>query len=399
MIHLRSCRLKHFKAIRDTQTLRFDELTVLIGNNGSGKSSVLEALMTYQTLIREGLDAAMAQWMSFEHIRNLAVERRDWTAPKKGGERPRETQPMSFDFRLRPNRVGTLAQVTTRISAAQGGNELFVCDERVKLGNTELTRDGRGSVRLGDRTFPKLFADGASVVSPTPSGRIADLDLRTLAGQVLSWQFLMLSPETMGKPRPRQRATSRISLARDGSNIAEYLLSIRELDRAAFDGIVDTLRYVLGYAKELQPKVTSELQRSVYLELTEQKFKVPGWLLSTGTLRILALLAVLRHPQPPPLLVIEEVENGLDPRTLHLVVEELKAAVDAGATQVILTTHSPYLLDLLPLRSIVLVERDQAGAPQFKRPGDDEELQHWAAKFAPGQLYTMGRLHQGSNDR
>ena len=50
---------------------------------------------------------------------------------------------------------------------------------------------------------------------------------------------------------------------------------------------------------------------------------VPGWLLSTGTLRILALLACLRHPDPPPLLVVEEIENGLDPRTIHLLVEEI----------------------------------------------------------------------------
>ena len=45
-----------------------------------------------------------------------------------------------------------------------------------------------------------------------------------------------------------------------------------------------------------------------------KNFEVPGWLLSTGTLRIVALLACLRHPKPPPLLVVEEIENGLDPR-------------------------------------------------------------------------------------
>lgn len=120
---------------------------------------------------------------------------------------------------------------------------------------------------------------------------------------------------------------------------------------------------------------------------------MPDWLLSTGTLRVVALLACLRHPQPPPVLVVEEIENGLDPRTIHLVVEEIQAAIAHGKTQVIFTTHSPYLLDLLDLSHIVVVERIE-GQPTFKRP-DKKELAQWAKSFAPGRLYTMGRLTQG----
>ena len=124
--------------------------------------------------------------------------------------------------------------------------------------------------------------------------------------------------------------------------------------------------------------------------MTEEKFKIPGWLLSTGTLRILAILACLRHPDPPPLLVIEEVENGLDPRTIHLLVEEFRAAIAAKKTQILVTTHSPYLLDLLDLSHLVVVERVD-GEPVFARP-DKEQLREWSKSFAPGRLYTMGRL-------
>jgi predicted ATPase len=171
-------------------------------------------------------------------------------------------------------------------------------------------------------------------------------------------------------------------------------LSIYSQDPLAFNGILETLQYVLPYARDLQPKITSELERSVYLQLTEANFKVPGWLFSTGTLRILALLAVLRHPQPPPLIVIEEIENGLDPRTIHLIVDEIRNVVESGLSQVILTTHSPYLLDLLPLSQIVLVERDPKGQPIFTRPADQKSLDTWAEQFTPGKLYTMGRLSQ-----
>ena len=167
----------------------------------------------------------------------------------------------------------------------------------------------------------------------------------------------------MGSPKPQKRTGGSIRLAKDGSNIAEYLLSIRDIDPDAFDGIVETLQYVLPYAGDLQPALTSELERMVYLQMTEGHFKVPGWLLSTGTLRIVALLALLRHPKPPSLVVIEEIENGLDPRTIHLLVDEIRSAVESGRTQIILTTHSPYLLDLLNLSHIVLVDRVTASQP------------------------------------
>ncbi len=80
--------------------------------------------------------------------------------------------------------------------------------------------------------------------------------------------------------------------------------------------------------------------------------------------------------------MIEEVENGLDPRTIHLLVEEFRAAIAAKKTQIIVTTHSPYLLDLLDLSQIVVVERVD-GEPVFTRP-DKEQLREWSKSFAPG---------------
>ena len=86
-------------------------------------------------------------------------------------------------------------------------------------------------------------------------------------------------------------------------------------------------------------------------------------------------------------------KNSKAPRGLHLVVEEIRAAITAGTTQIILTTHSPYLLDLLDLSQIVVVER-QDGQPTFHRP-DAEQLADWSKSFSPGRLYTMGRLTKG----
>jgi predicted ATPase len=207
-----------------------------------------------------------------------------------------------------------------------------------------------------------------------------------------SWQFLNLAAQQMGEPVPQTRTRGLVVLDKSGRNVAEYLLDIFKRDRDAYDGIVDTVRWVLPYAAGLQADITSELERSVYLQMTEKDFKVPGWLLSTGTLRILALLAVLRHPEPPPLLVVEEIENGLDPRSVHMLLDEVRSAVQEGRTQVIATTHSPYVLDLLPLQVLCLVERNASGEPVFRRPADDKEVRAWARDFTPGKLYATGRF-------
>ena len=279
--------------------------------------------------------------------------------------------------------VGAILQAST----GGGMNELFLLREQLVFeqagGPSRYRRNGNGVVsNTSDPLTPvNYLGDGVSMLGPYLRHALED------------WQFLALSPDAMGQPLPDERAAGRIRLRRDGSNVAEYLDEIRRADLNAFNGILEALQFVLPYAADLQPALTSELGRSFYLKLKEGKFEVPGWLLSTGTLRILALLACLRHPNPPSLLVVEEVENGLDPRTLHMLVEEIRAAITLGTTQVILTTHSPFLLDLLSLEHIVVVERID-GRPVFTRP-DGAQLAQWSESFSPGRLYTMGRLRRG----
>ena len=76
---LRSARIKNFKAIRDSGEIMLAPLTVFIGGNGSGKSSFIEALLTYQLLVESGLDAAMNRWRGFENIRNKPAHRQGQT--------------------------------------------------------------------------------------------------------------------------------------------------------------------------------------------------------------------------------------------------------------------------------------------------------------------------------
>lgn len=378
-LRLRSVRIRNFKAIVDSRSVGLGPLTVFIGHNGSGKSSLIEGLETYQAIVSDGLDVAMQRWLGIEHARHKGVE-----AKERAGK---PINPMVFDLT-----IGASTRRYTRIEMSvnndPAANRMFISHEKSEHAN------GWYREKLLEST-EGAYEPGRSILG-TGSGA----GHRAIANHVKAWQFLSLQPERMGYPVPQQRTGGRVRLARDGSNIADYLLDIQRLDEQlktnALEGIVRTMAYVLPYARDLQPSLTSELERKAYLQLTEGSFKVPGWMLSTGTLRVLALLATLRHPQPPPLIVVEEIENGLDPRSIHLLVEEIRNAVLAGTTQVVLTTHSPYLLDLLKLDQLVLVARDENGEPRFHRPGSSERLAEWAKEFAPGRLYTMGSLHEAA---
>ncbi|MCC8995355.1 MAG: AAA family ATPase [Candidatus Contendobacter sp.] len=368
---LQSIRVRNFKAIVDSRVVKLGPLTAFIGHNGAGKSSLIEALETYQAIVRDGLDAAMQRWFGIEHARHKGQE-----AKERLGE---PVNPIAFELALGPS-PRKVSRVILAVNNDPAANQMFIVDERVTFPDkTFIGRDTKGAAQT--------YGKGRSILSAP------GVALDEVANHIRDWQFLTLAPDRMGLPVPQQRTGGGVRLARDGSNIADFLLDLRRQDQNAFDGIVETMSYVLPYAKDLQPSLTSsEIERKAWLQLTEADFKVPGWMLSTGTLRLLALLALLRHPKPPPLIVVEEIENGLDPRSIHLIVEEIRNAVLDGTTQVVLTTHSPYLLDLLTLDHLVLVERDGEGHPVFRRPADDGSLAKWAEDFAPGKLYTMGNL-------
>ncbi|MBX7255941.1 MAG: AAA family ATPase [Candidatus Hydrogenedentes bacterium] len=382
---LRSIRVRNFKAIRETGALKLSPLTVFIGNNGSGKSSFLEALETFQAVAQNGVDEAMRPWHGFEHIWSRAVAHEDKEETRD--KRAHQTNPMSFSMSgwMPLKTIGGAFSAETALTMGQGGNQIFIQHEEVKFRKgLHMTRNDRGIIDYPngpDRIRRKTkLDDGESILQ--------DLGI----GGLGRWQFLGLVPQNMGEPSPQKRAGGEVRLAKDGRNIAQYLRWIRDQDSDAYYGIAESLRSVLSYARDIQPALTSELERTVYLQMTEKDFKVPGWLFSTGTLRILALLALLRSPSPPPLIAVEEIENGLDPRTTHLILDEIRTAIHDGRSQVLMTSHSPYLLDLLPLQTLVLCERDEEGAPRFWRPSDSTETKSWAKSFAPGHLYTTGRL-------
>jgi predicted ATPase len=379
---IKSLEVKNFKAIEKGK-VKLTPLTAFIGYNGTGKSSMLEALETFQVIVTDGLEKSMSRWRKFEHIHYKG--KKTQRTFESGGEKYLYA-PMEFIFNA------TIEKKKTKFSSAIGQDldeHIYFLEETVsypQLPNNFIR------VRTPDH---KYITQGKEAMWLTPERSILSGE-REIRKYVESWQFLAMNTFLMGNPYPQKKTGGQIILNHDGSNIAEYVLAIRNANPDVFRGIIETMQTILPYASDIQPVITEELEKLVYMQVTEQNFKVPGWLLSTGTLKVLALLAVFRNPNPSPLIVIEEIENGLDPRTINLIVKEIHALINDTASQVIVTTHSPYLLDLLHLSQVVFVEREK-GKVVFKRPYDDDELRKWSKDYTPGELYEKDLLQQYLN--
>jgi predicted ATPase len=117
---------------------------------------------------------------------------------------------------------------------------------------------------------------------------------------------------------------------------------------------------------------------------------VPLTRLSDGTVRYLALLSVLCHPSPPPLVCLEEPELGIHPDLLPGLADLL---VDASQRmQLIVTTHSEILVDgLTRTPETVIVCGKEDGATQLTRPSP-KELKKWLADYRLGQLWRSGEI-------
>jgi predicted ATPase len=116
----------------------------------------------------------------------------------------------------------------------------------------------------------------------------------------------------------------------------------------------------------------------------------PASRLSDGTLRYLCLLAILLHPDPPPLVAIEEPELGLHPDVLPHVAKLLVEA--SQRTQLLVTTHSEMLVDALGEQpeSVVVCERME-GISRFERLNADQ-LKEWLKNYSLGTLWSMGQI-------
>lgn len=222
-------------------------------------------------------------------------------------------------------------------------------------------------------------------------------DVPVLGALLEFWKravFLRLSPNRLAQGSPATRKSFEPLLDEEGQTLPALLNELDEEQRAwVVANLTDILSGIRGV--QVSKAEFGRDQRVAYSLTEEMPYKgrsgkfilpIPAWMLSEGTRRVTALLALLARRPAPALLCVEELENGLDPWTVVKMVKHLQDAADKG-TQVIVTTHSPWLLDHVALRDILLVERVK-GDTVYGRFSDRQAVRSFADAVPPGTRYV-----------
>jgi len=175
-------------------------------------------------------------------------------------------------------------------------------------------------------------------------------------------------------------------LADSGENL---VLVLSKIPMRVKREMLEALRELYGGITDFDPRV--ELGGNMELFLEEDGGReIPASRLSDGTLRYLCLLAILLHPEPPGLIAIEEPELGLHPDVIPYLGKLLVQA--SKRTQLVVTTHSPMLVDALgdEPEAVVVCEKVK-GCSKFTRLKGDK-LKEWLEKYSLGTLWSMGEI-------
>jgi predicted ATPase len=177
--------------------------------------------------------------------------------------------------------------------------------------------------------------------------------------ELTSWFFFYF------EPRERMRAANPVKEVRHiglmGEELAAFLNTLHALDLPQFQAVEKSLRLMIPSMTGIDVGVNSLGEVELRVLEGEARTPIPARVLSEGTLRILGLLALGGAKDPPALIGFEEPENGIHPRRLKLIAEYLKTQAELGLTQIIVTTHSPILPDLMADRSLFVCRKGRGG--------------------------------------
>ncbi len=161
------------------------------------------------------------------------------------------------------------------------------------------------------------------------------------------------------EPRERMRAANPVKEVRHiglmGEELAPFLNTLRALDERQFRNVEKALHLIIPSVNGIDVAVNS--LGEVELRVLEGDIPVPARVLSEGTLRVLGLLALGGAKDPPTVVGFEEPENGIHPRRIRLITELLSNRAAEGKTQLIVTTHSPIVSDLIPAQSLYVCQK------------------------------------------
>jgi len=385
---IRSLRLQSFKNFRDAE-LPLGNFSVLVGANASGKSNLRDAFRFLHGVARgytlaeiigeKWIEGGVLQWkgirggtrevvyrgwntfsletvfttqQSFTYIYRIEVTLGDYDEPPKVAQEslyridsPNAERILVFDSH-------------PSVNPPQQKDSRYVF---VRLPR-EIENDIHGNPLQFNANQPVLSQINRLPASHLQTWWSADDVLETLGAM----RFLDLAPDAMRIPSlPGQDI-----LGDRGENLSSVLQAICE-EESLKKAILEWIR-ALTPQDVVDFEFVSDQTGKILVSLVESNHqKTSAYSASDGTLRFLAIIAAMLGPKPAKFYFFEELENGIHPTRLHLLLQLIEQKTSEGNIQVVATTHSPQLLGLLSeesRRSAALVYRLAGQADARIRP-------------------------------
>jgi predicted ATPase len=368
---LKRIRLKDFKSFVDEE-VEVAPLTLLVGANSSGKSNFLDALRFLQGI---SFNLTLSEVLNGE-----ARFRPDaWPGIRGRAEEAARLGTEAFTLETTwpvPEGLDVQHQITCRTSLP-----VMIEEEIFREAGADLivSREVKAKSILGNRDIKvssesKYFSEVARLADP----------FRRL-------QFLRIDPRGMRGYGRRDEL-----LGEDGNNISGVLAILCD-DPEEKEILVDWLTLVCAPEVEdvdfLEVKELGDVM-AMFVERGGKRISARS--ISDGTLHFLGTLLALRTAEPGSVFLIEEVETGLHPTRIRLLVEFLEAVTRERQIQVIATTHSPVLLQWLSdesLQNAIVFGRvpDHDGTI-MRRLGDLQYFNEVVERTGIEEMFTTGWL-------
>ncbi len=175
----------------------------------------------------------------------------------------------------------------------------------------------------------------------------------------------------------------------DGSNLPWVVERLKKNAPDRFKRWVAHLKTALPDIEDIVVREREDDKHHYLLLRHRGGLEAPSWLVSDGTLRLLALTIPAYLPDLGGVYLIEEPENGIHPRAVETVIQSLSSVYTA---QMLLATHSPIILSVVAPDSVLCFARDENGAADIIEGVNHPDLQDWKGEENLGVLYAAGVL-------
>lgn len=371
---IQEIEIKGFRSLRDVQW-KPGRLNVVIGENGSGKSNLLGALLLLQ-------DSAAGK-LSTQILDQGGVGEILWDS-REGGELSWAMKAEDLRYELELRRIGTTSSYRIEHELLDDGTHRLI--ERVAQKATMRMPD-QNVVRVHDNTYPEEESLLSSATVPT--GR---LDASSFRKSLLSWG-IFYDIRVDRSSLIRQATVSRFEkqLKADGQNLVPVLHTLYTGDRSFKKELDMVMRAAFGTSYEeltFPPAGNQRIELRLRWRALETEQSSAN--LSDGTLRFLLLIAILANPEPGALIAIDEPETGLHPRMFPIIAELAEEA--STRAQIIFTTHSPQFLDAFSGEAPTTTVAECEDGETRLSIVDGDDLRRFLDHYSLGDLFVSGEL-------